>query len=87
MTSLHCIGSMMKPCLETLTQCCPTRGPHAARRLISCGPPVLAKKNLEFRNNIMCKKQVKDKTLLDILQYQHKSNSLNLLNIWLSTHK
>src|SRR6218665_3163110 len=31
-------------------QCCPTRGPHAARRLISCGPPVLAK---FARNNIL----------------------------------
>src|SRR6218665_443678 len=28
------------------------RGPHAARQLVSCGPPVLAK---FVRNNIMCK--------------------------------
>jgi len=50
-----------------------TRGPHAARRMISCGPPVLAK----FVRNL-CKN--KDKTWLDIWQYQHKSSSLNLLN-------
>ena len=33
------------------------RGPHAARRLMLCGPPVLVK----FVRN-MCKNQAKDKT-------------------------
>src|SRR6218665_750265 len=28
---------------DWIDQCCPARGPHAARRLISSGPPVLAK--------------------------------------------
>jgi len=36
------------------------RGPHAARRLISCGPPLLAK---IVRNNIMFKKSCKRQNL------------------------
>jgi len=42
---------------DALDQCCPTRGPHAARQLILCGPPMLTK----FVRNL-CKNQVKDKT-------------------------
>jgi len=41
-------------------QCCPARGPHAARRLISCGPPVLAK----FVRNLG--KKIKQKTKLEL---------------------
>jgi len=53
------------------------RGPHAARRLISSAR--------QFWLNLLeigVKIQVKDKTRLDIWQYQHKSSSLNLfLNV------
>ena len=64
----HCYGTTSKAAKTlrawflrwdlTLEQCCPTRGPHAARRLISSGPPMLAK----FLKN-MCKISSKTQNL------------------------
>src|SRR6218665_2723188 len=58
---LGCPSNLVVPLWLSLEQCSPTGCPHAARRLISCGPPVLAK---FVRNNIslFVKNQVKDKT-------------------------
>jgi len=45
----------------SISQCCPTRGPHEARRLISCGPPVLTK----FVRNLCEKSGKRQKLTLD----------------------
>src|SRR6218665_1980150 len=68
---------------DGLHQCCPTRGPHAARRLILCGPPVLAK----FVRNL-CKKSSKRQNLTLAMSRQIKFFKLSKYKlIRFSTHK